>query len=302
MEEDAVDPIVFRDGQQERCERRASVIEHERRLAIELVYFGLEVRAAGRRRHERGNSPGAMQWLLKIANSCDAPALCTSVGNHYGIRRQHGNERVEVARGRGLCERCEQALMGFWGSGKQTFFLRDILSRALKELSTRRLIPANQLGNVFVIKVKDVPEQQHRAFGGRETLKHHEKRHGDLIEYLDVTDTSRVEIKWLWQSVTSIFFTACLCRIEFVDAQPRDDRHQIRARGVHFLAPSVPAQPRLLHYVFGASEVAKHAVGMRHKERSMRFKHCEIVRGRACHQDGFMTMRTVIARTSAHTA
>jgi DNA-binding transcriptional regulator YhcF (GntR family) len=208
MEVDAMDAIV-RDREQERREWRASFVEDKRGLAIELVHFGFQVRAAGCRRHERGNPPCPMQRLLKIANSSGAPAFRASIRDHHGILRQHGNERVNVARGRGLCERCEQALMSFRGSGKQTLVLRDVLSRAFKKLSTRGLILANQRGNVFVIEIENVPEQQYRAFSRSQTLKHHEKRHRDVIEHLDATDTSCIKIKWLRQSVTSILFTAC---------------------------------------------------------------------------------------------
>jgi hypothetical protein len=283
----------------ERCEWRASLAEDERGLAIQFVHFGLQIRTAGCRRHERGNPPDAMQRLLKVANSCDAPAFCTAVRDHHRVLRQHCNERVEVARGRGLSECCEQALVGFRGSGKQPFFLRYVLPRTLEELSTRWFIFADQLGNVFVIEVEDVSEQQHCAFGGSETLKDHEKRHRDLFEHLDVTDTSRIEIKWFRQSVTSILFTACLRRIEFVEAQPRYDRHQVRARGVHLLVPAVPTQPRLLDHILRAPKIAKHAVSVCYEERAMRFKDFEIGGGRACHQNDFTTMRTVIARTSA---
>jgi len=165
MKVDAMDAIVC-DRQQKRREWRPSFVEDQRGLAIELVDFGFEVRAAGCRRHERGNPPCAMQRLLKIANSAGAPAFRTSIRDHYGILRQHGSERVNVTCGRGLRECCEQALVGFRGSGKQSFVLRDVLSRALKELSTRGLILADERGNIFVIEVENVPEQQHRAFGG----------------------------------------------------------------------------------------------------------------------------------------
>ena len=91
---------------------------------------------------------GALKRLLKYANSSDAPALWTSVRDHHGIFCQHGNERVEVACGRGLCEGCEQALVGFRGSGKRALFLCDVFSRTFEELAVRGLLLADQLRNV----------------------------------------------------------------------------------------------------------------------------------------------------------
>jgi hypothetical protein len=54
----------------------------------------------------------------------------------------------EVACGSGMCEGCEQALVGFRGSGKRALFLRDVFSRTFEELAVRGLLLADQLRNV----------------------------------------------------------------------------------------------------------------------------------------------------------
>jgi hypothetical protein len=72
---------------------------------------------------------------------------------------EHCNERVEVACGRRLCERREQTLVSFRGSGKQVLFLCDVLSRTFKELAARRLLLSGQLRNIFVIEVENVPQE-----------------------------------------------------------------------------------------------------------------------------------------------
>jgi hypothetical protein len=89
-----VDAIVFRNGEQECCKWRASVVEDERRLAIQLVYLGLQIRVAGCGRDERGDPPGALKRLPKITNSSDAPALWTSArsAQFSWRKRSSGNQ------------------------------------------------------------------------------------------------------------------------------------------------------------------------------------------------------------------
>jgi len=108
MEEDAVDAAV-RNREQQRREWRVLVIENQRRLAIELVHFGLEVHAAGGRRDERGDSRGAGERRLQIANARGTPAFSAAVGDHHGVFGQHRDERLDVPVGCGAGEGGEEA-------------------------------------------------------------------------------------------------------------------------------------------------------------------------------------------------
>src|SRR5262245_36156207 len=106
VEKDAMNAIV-RHGEQERCEWLVLVVEDERRLAIELVYFELQGRAAGRRRDKGGDLSGALERRLKVANGPATPAFGPAVRDHHRVVRQHGDERVKIPRGCGLRERRE---------------------------------------------------------------------------------------------------------------------------------------------------------------------------------------------------
>jgi hypothetical protein len=88
VEKDAVDAVV-RDGEQERCEGRVLLVEDQRRLTIEFVYFDCQIRAASRRHDERGDLCGALQRCPKVTNTCDAPASGTAIRNHHRVFGQH---------------------------------------------------------------------------------------------------------------------------------------------------------------------------------------------------------------------
>src|SRR5262245_26373489 len=99
MEKDAMDAIV-RYGEHERCEWLVLVVEDEGRLPIELMYFDLQVRAAGCRRDERGDLPGAVERRLKVANAFDAPASRPTICDHqraHPIRDALRPPRARVA-------------------------------------------------------------------------------------------------------------------------------------------------------------------------------------------------------------
>ena len=99
-----MDPIVS-DSEQERGERRILVVEDKRGLAIQHMHFGNQVDAPSSRRNKCGDSPGALQRRLKIANSRGAPAFGTAIGDQHRIFGKHRDQRVEIAVGRGLGER-----------------------------------------------------------------------------------------------------------------------------------------------------------------------------------------------------
>lgn len=80
MKEDAVDSVVC-DGEQECCEWSLVIIEDKGRLAIELVYLRLQVRAAGRRRDECGDPCSTLEGGLKVANTGDTPTFGATISD-----------------------------------------------------------------------------------------------------------------------------------------------------------------------------------------------------------------------------
>ena len=78
MKEDAVDSVVC-DGEQERCEWSLLVIEDKRRLAIELVYLRLQVRAAGRRRDECGDPGSTLSSVFLFLLRCRSTSAPTTI-------------------------------------------------------------------------------------------------------------------------------------------------------------------------------------------------------------------------------
>ncbi len=77
MEKDPLDTNRLPRREQERCEWRATLTEDERRLAIELVYFGFQVCTESRSRHDAAIFRAPCS-AAEVCNSCDAPAFCTS--------------------------------------------------------------------------------------------------------------------------------------------------------------------------------------------------------------------------------
>ena len=74
MEEHAVDAIVC-DGQQQSCDRRAFIVKDKRGLAVEFLYLGFEIGAAGGRGSECSDLPRTNQRRPKIAKSSGSPAF-----------------------------------------------------------------------------------------------------------------------------------------------------------------------------------------------------------------------------------
>src|SRR5262249_23103382 len=103
VEKDAMDTVIC-DSEQERCEWRLLVVEDDRRLAIELVYFSLQVRAAGCRRNERGYLPSALERRPKVANAADTPASGPTIRDHHRVVRQHRDDPVNPPSTSALCE------------------------------------------------------------------------------------------------------------------------------------------------------------------------------------------------------
>src|SRR4051812_28204950 len=70
-----------------------------------------------------------------------------------------------------------------------------------------------------------------------------------------------------------------------VDAQPRDDRREIRARGADVsVAVLTRSEPRVLENVLGFAGAAKHPISNREQQRSMRLERWSVPLG--CHGSG----------------
>src|SRR5439155_5618123 len=104
------------------------------------------------------------------------------------------------------------------------------------------------------------------------------------------------------QPIAATLFPSRFCRVELIETETCHNGHEVGAWRLDMHLPAAPAQPRLLHHVFRASEIAEHPVRMRHEQRSMRFEDLEVSVGRVGHQNGFASISTVIAATSTHMA
>ena len=169
-----------------------------------------------------------------------------------------------------------------------------MLARALEELSARGLTLADQRRNLVVVEVEDVPQQQHRPLRRREALEHDQKRHRDPIDHLHAADASFVEIDRLRQAIPSTLLAPRSRRIELVETQTRHDGDEIRAWRLHGDVPAAPPQPRLLHDVFRAPEIAEHAVRVRHEQCPMRFEDVQVGGGGVRHQYGLIFISTTL--------
>ena len=179
------------------------------------------------------------------------------------------------------------------------FSVGHVLSCALEELSAGGLALADQRRDLVVVEIEDLAKQQDGPLGGRQPLEHDQERHRDLIEHLHAADASFVEVDGLRQTVAAALLATRSRRIELVETQPRHQGHEIRARRLDLDVPAAPAQPRLLHDVFGAPEIAKHAVRVSDEQGPMRFEDVQIVGRGAGHQNGLTSIKTVIAAMSA---
>src|SRR5262249_59083174 len=113
-----------------------------------------------------------------------------------------------------------------------------------------------------------------------------EERHRYLIERLQTTQTSLVEIDGLGQTIAPALLAPALRRVELVEAEPCHDGHQVGARRIRLLTPSLPPQPRFLHHVLGPPDVAEHAIGQPGEESTVRFEDGELGGGRTGHHSG----------------
>ncbi len=71
-------------------------------------------------------------------------------------------------------------------------------SRILRHAAA--LLPT-QIGDLLMIEIEDVVEQEHGALRGREALEHDQEGHGDLVEALDAREPALVEIDGLGQPI-----------------------------------------------------------------------------------------------------
>src|SRR5207244_4410465 len=93
-------------------------------------------------------------------------------------------------------------------------------------------------------------------------------------------------------------------RVELGQAQPRDDRDEVCAWRRRFVAVLLPAQPRVLNDVFGATEVAEHPISKRHERRAVLEESVGGAGGGLglllVGHSGFASMSATMTPTSAH--
>ena len=93
-----------------------------------------------------------------------------------------------------------------------------VLPRAREELAAGCIGLSQELGNLGVAEIEHVVQQEHRPFRGSEPLEHDEKRHRDLVEHLDASDSPLVESDRLGQSIRPALFAARSGRSELIEA------------------------------------------------------------------------------------
>jgi hypothetical protein len=155
---------------QERREGRVLVVEDQRRLAVELVYLGVQIRVARGCHNECRDPRGAVERRPKVADAPGTPAFGPAIGDQHRVVRQHPDERVEITRVGGLGERPEQSPVHFRRGRERALLRRDVLSRSLEELTAGRCALPDQRRDLVARRLVTRPGRSRSLSHPRVTL------------------------------------------------------------------------------------------------------------------------------------
>ena len=170
------------------------------------------------------------------------------------------------------CRKLPHDLLGFTARrGEARTRVAQPRTRAGEDLPRVRLALADAPRDLVEVELEHLAQQEDRALDRRQLLEQDEKGRGERRRELGGF-LIRLGQRF-GQPGAGIFHARPLGAAQMVDAQPRDDGREIRARGadVGVLVLTRP-QPRILHDVLGFAGAAEHPVGNREQQRAMRFE------------------------------
>ena len=194
---------------------------------------------------------------------------------------QHRHQLLDVAGDAGVPEAPHDLLRFTTRHGEARTRIAQPAARAREDLPRVRLALADAPRDLVEVELEHLAQQEDRALGRRQLLQQHEecRRQGrrQLGGFL-IRFCQRFGQPWTW-----ILHASPLGAAQMVDAQPRDDGREIRARGadVGVLVLTRP-EPRVLHDILGFAGAAEHPVRNREQQRSMRLERCLVPVSR-CH-------------------
>jgi hypothetical protein len=115
-------------------------------------------------------------------------------------------------------------------------------------------------------------QQKYRSLGSRQALHQDEERHRDLVDELHALESGRTQVHRLRKPVAPALLVTRPCGAELVQTEPGHRGEEKSPWRHHLLRASLPANPRLLHCILGASDVAEHAIRKCHQPRAMRLE------------------------------
>ena len=210
--------------------------------------------------------------------------LAAAIGDELRVGVQHRHQLLQVAGDAGVAEAPHDLLRFTTRHGEARTRIAQPAARAGEDLPRVRFALADAPRDLVEVELEHLAQQEDGALGRRELLQQDEEcrrqRRRELGGFLI----------WLCQRFgqprTWILHASPLGAAQMVDAQPRDDGREIRARGadVGVLVLTRP-EPRVLEDILGFAGAAEHPVRNREQQRSMRLERCSVPLSR-CHGSG----------------
>ena len=210
-----------------------------------------------------GDARSTDHRLADPAEATEARRVRSGIDDEHGVLGEQGGERGCVTGRDGVDEGEEKTALLVVRGLERAPFGGDVVARALEDLPTCAVALAEEGGDLEVVHVEDVVQEEDGALGGGEPLQEHEERHRDLVERLEACETAVVEIDRLGEAVAAVLFATCARRAEVIETEARHGGEQESLGRVDLDVGAVPAEPCILDDVFGAGEIAEHAIGER---------------------------------------
>src|SRR5215471_6859517 len=217
--------------------------------------------------------------------------LSSAVRMENHVLREKSDESIQVAARSGLHELVQQAFVLLLGGFKSRAFVGKVLPGAPEDLAAVSLVEAEYRGNLGVFIVEHFTKQENRPLRRVQLLKKDQESHRQrLVDARDLRRTSvqRPRDQRLRKPLAEVLFALNSRRLQMVNAEPADDRHEKRSwrANLHFRGLP-PADIALLHHVLGIRRTPQHSVCDGEKQSPMPVEDLKTLRVfqvlRACH-------------------
>ena len=216
------------------------VIVDDARRAVDLKDALHQVR-----RHELGEALGErprdpIRTMNRVRHG---GRFAAAIGMKDNIIGEQGEQLAHVSRAGRAAEPLEQVVVLLRRCLESRTNRADMLAGPPQNLPAVGLAEPERPGNVGVVVLEDLSQQEHRALDRRESLEHHQERHRQ--RFVGPQDAKRIAARIgrqrLGQPFANVLLPLRARRLEMVDAQPR---HVVSACGVYATSVRMPTTLR----------------------------------------------------------